>query len=210
MFIIKRIEVKFKGFLLLSLLVVVTGCGFVNDVGIVSRNVVRTFTPHLYSVKDGEEEEIFRSGKGIVDLNFTGNIATAWQRVDKNGDIDTENYTLTYNELGSRGRRRSQLKPGTYFFNGFFEDSKIITGYYANSINIEPLGWDKEKNEARCFSFTIRAGETLVIPDIQYNGFDENKMKMEDSICPKLSYTIEPPADAPYKIGPESKAESDK
>lgn len=189
-----------KVLLLSSSILLVAGCGVVNNTGLIGKNLTRLFTPHPYAVKKGEEEQILKSGKGIVDLYFTKNIGTAWMRIDENGNIDPKNYTLTYNEVGGTGRRKSQLKPGTYFLNGFIGEG-IMSGYYARSIMMKNFGWDEKNNKARCFSFKVKAGEVLKIPDIKYEGF----FGREDDICPKLSYTETRPNNALYEIGDESK-----
>ncbi len=121
-------------------------------------------------------------------------------RIDEDGNIDPKNYTLTYNELGGTGRRKSQLEPGSYFLNGFIGEG-VMTGYYVRSMKMEAFGWDKEKNRAKCFSFKVKAGEILVIPDIKYEGFIDEK----NNICPKLSYTVNPSDNALYEIGDDSK-----
>lgn len=188
--------------MLLSLpLVMIASCGLVNNMGVVGKNLSRLFSTHPYAVKEGEEEQVLKSGKGIVDLYFTKDLGTAWMRIDEKGNIDSKNYTLTYSELGGMGRRKSQLEPGTYFLNGFIANGDGMTGYYTRSTKMGAFGWDKEKNKAKCFSFTVKAGETLVIPDVIYRGFPAGK----DSICPKLSYSVNPAVNAPYMIGEESK-----
>ena len=193
---------KIGHYYLLILFVLICGCGFVNNTGVACKNLTRLLTTHPYSVKEGQEEEVLKSGKGIVDLYFTDDLATAWVRIDENGNIDSKNYTLTYNEIGGRGRRISQLEPGTYFLNGFIANGQVMTGYYVRSIKMENFGWDKENNKAKCFSFTVKAGEKIVIPDIKYLGFDNGK----DNICPKLAYSVEPEKNAPYQIGEKSLA----
>ena len=189
-----------KKVLLSSSILLIAGCGVVNNVGLIGKNVTRLFGSHPYAVKEGEEEQVLKSEKGIVDLYFTKNIGTAWMRIDENGNIDSKNYTLTYNEIGGTGRRKSQLEPGTYFLNGFIGEG-IMSGYYARSIKLEAFGWDKENKKARCFSFKVKAGEVLRIPDIKYEGFSGR----ENDICPKLSYTETRPDNALYEIGDESK-----
>lgn len=181
-------------------LVSITACGLVNDFGVVGKNLKRLLGTHPYAVNEGEEEQILKSGKAIVSLYFTNNLGTAWMRIDENGNIDPKNYTLTYSEFGSMGRRKSQLEPGTYFLNGVVANNEGMTGYYVRSTKMESFGWDKEKNEAKCFSFTVKAGETLVIPDIEYLGL----LLEENNICPKLSYTVKPSDNAQYKIGKDS------
>lgn len=104
-----------KVLLLSSSILLIAGCGLVNNVGLIGKNLTRLFGSHPYAVKEGEEEQVLKSEKGIVDLYFTKNIGTAWMRIDENGNIDSKNYTLTYNEIGGTGRRKSQLEPGTYF-----------------------------------------------------------------------------------------------
>ena len=159
------------------------------------------FSGHPYAIKEGTEAEVLASNKGIVDMNFI-NVGTAWVRVMPDGTINDHNYTLTYNEIGGIGRRRSQLPPGTYFLNGIIGNS-MTSGYYIRSLIMENFGWDAENKQARCFSFTIKAGEVLTIPDIEvnYNPLLANNK----TICPILTFVDDTPTSTSFAIGPDSK-----
>lgn len=191
--------------LIALLLFLLTGCGLVNNFGVIGKNLSRGLTPHAQAVDAGKEEEVLASGMAIVDINFGNNVGTAWRRVAPDGSIEETNYYLTYNELGTRGRRVSQLLPGTYFLNGVVVSGGGMSGYYARSIGVESFGWNEDAKEARCFSFTVKAGQFLLIPDISVN-YDANYMNAHDTICPALAF--KEPASAEsyfYKVGPESK-----
>jgi hypothetical protein len=187
--------------LLLPAALFLAGCGVVNNVGVIGKNLGRALSAHPYSVEEGKEKEILASGKGIVDVDF-GPAGTAWARIAPDGTIEDENYVLTYNELGATGRRRSQLPPGTYFLNGV-AGKDVMTGYYVRSIKMENFGWDDEKKQARCFSFTLEAGEVLIIPKAAVN--TGNIKFQSDGICPKISFADGASTSPRYAIGPESR-----
>ncbi len=63
-----------KKILAVSLLLIITACGFTNNVGVIGKNLTRLFSVHPYSVKEDGEEQVLKSGKGIVDLYFTEDI----------------------------------------------------------------------------------------------------------------------------------------
>ena len=180
------------------------GCGVANNIGVIGKNLTRLATPHPYSVEEGKEQEVLASGKSIVDLDFGEGTGTAWRRVNPDGSIDPKDYTLSYLEIGDRGRKRSQIPPGTYFLNGVMSETEsVMSGYYIRSIDVIDFGWDETKKEARCFSFTVKPGEMLIIPDVLMA--NNPLMRENKTICPKLSFKGAVPEGAPYSIGPESR-----
>ncbi|MDR2933912.1 MAG: hypothetical protein LBU68_01355 [Rickettsiales bacterium] len=204
---------QYKQLFLIILATTLVGCGIVNNVGLIGKNLGRITSGHEYAVEEGKEKEILASGKAIVDMDF-GAVGTAWVRVNPDGTIDDKNYTLTYHEIGSIGRRKSVLPPGTYFLNGAVGQSDgnnmlsstegmFQSGYYARSIEVENFGWDAEKKQARCFSFTVKAGETLVIPKVK--AVRNYLMNSDATICPIFSFVGGAVNDTRFSVGPESR-----
>lgn len=123
------------------------------------------------------------------------------EKINDDGSISEDNFTLTYASSGSAGRRESKLEPGTYFLNG----TSFVSGRYsyrsgslANTLSDKASGWDADNNIAKCFSFTLVPGEELFVPDVTVS----TDSKIKDSVCFRMSIDGEPSPH--YQIGPES------
>ena len=92
----------------------------------------------------------------------------------------------------------SQLPPGTYFLNGVIINNEVMTGYYARSIKTERFGWDEEKNQAKCMSFEVKAGEKLILPSMTMEWLSGRQ-----DICPYISALVD--NEDTYFIGDSSK-----
>ncbi|MDR0953174.1 MAG: hypothetical protein LBM71_03165 [Elusimicrobiota bacterium] len=177
----------------------IIGCGIANNLVTVGGDLTSLVTPHPLKVKDADMEEVLASGYGIVDIYFAPNAETTWRKIEDDGTIGKKSLKLTYFDAASSGRKKSKLEPGTYFMDGArFNQGNMHyrSGSSYNKLKNKSYGWDEEKNEAKCFSFTIKAGEYLYIPDIQLlPKYDK------DDICFVMGMSGEWPNTDSYKVG---------
>jgi hypothetical protein len=181
-----------------------SACGFVNNLNTIKNNLKEDLTAHPLKVKDADKENVLSSGMGIVEMYFGKNVETTWRKIEDNGSIGSDVYKLTYFGTASSGRVNSKLEPGTYFLDGVrFNEGNlhIRSGSSSNTIQNKVYGWDSDKNEAKCFSFTLRAGEELIIPDVATTNISGSK----DDTCPHLRFIDDNVVSDLFKIGPLSK-----
>ncbi|WP_428897615.1 hypothetical protein Dip518_001406 [Parelusimicrobium proximum] len=196
-------KIKLSGVLLI-LTAFVCGCGVVNNLNMVKNNFATGLTTHPYKVSDKDIDAVLASGKGIVDIYFAGDVQTVWKKVNEDGTVSKKDYYLTYMQVGSRGRRKSQLEPGTYFLNGYLFSKGNISyrrGTEANTLQDKNYGWDEENAKAYCFAFTLKPGQLLEIPDVIMTGTSTTG----DSICQKFSFEDENISSEDFYIGDLSK-----
>lgn len=162
--------------LIATILALVTGCGLANNLYTSHYTIIKDLTPHGHKVKRDGKNSFPGNGSGVVSLNFiAGNeskpvgVDTLWRKVNGDGTF-SDRISLTYFNPFKDGRVESMLEPGTYFLDGLrygYNQQHIRVGAFTSLIETNTQkGWDTTKNQPRWFSFTIKEGEELAVPDV--------------------------------------------
>lgn len=164
-------------------LIILSGCGLVNNVAMMGYTL-SGIGPHRYRVTEEIEKSFPGNGLAIVSMDFkvrenadpNNRAKTIWRRLNEDGSY-SDRMTFTYNEIIKRGRVRLAIKPGTYFIDGIAfskidenNPNYIIVfqnGLFQKFYLTDQYGWDFDKKRPIWFSFTVKAGQELYIPDIE-------------------------------------------
>lgn len=132
-------------------------------------------TPHGHKVKKSGKNSFPENGTGIVSLDLKSpsgsGVNSLWRKVNEDGTF-SKRTDLTYANPFKKGRTESMLEPGTYFLDGLGVTLPSYGGYvrigaFSDLFSKEQFGWDLSKNQPVWFSFTIKKGQEVYIPDIE-------------------------------------------
>lgn len=145
--------------------------GLANNLRLTFYNVTTNSLPHSHKVKRSGQNAFPQNNMSVVNLNFkttSGYVDTIWRKVNNDGTF-SDRISLTYTNPFTSGRIESMIEPGKYFLDGIrFREGNILVseGSFRNMISRKQNGWDESRNEALWFSFEVKAGEELYVPDV--------------------------------------------
>jgi len=210
---------------LFLILFTISSCGMGNNFALMGYNL-SAISPNSHKVTKEIEDTFPQNGLAIVSLNFQSEddyqdhrgVNTIWRKVNNDGTYG-KRMTFTYIELLKRGRVKLALEPGTYYIDGirFLKEYKkshqlfeFSNGIFHKFYSDDQWGWDFDKKQAKWFSFTVKAGQELEIPDIFISHKCEDNSRNCTDDTAKLTMQIKSTENKTYndyKIGYEVELE---